>query len=66
VNKTEFSQLQEGDIVQEKSSGLAYVVVANYGDRVLVVRSMELSNPDEWWLVRKAVEQVNPIPPQSG
>lgn len=57
MNKTEFSQLREGDIVQGKSSGLGYVVVANYGNHVIVVRSMEITNPDEWSLTQKAVEQ---------
>lgn len=57
MNKTEFMQLREGDIVQGKSSCLGYVVVANYGNHVLVVRSMEITNPDEWVLIQKAVEQ---------
>lgn len=59
MNKSEFMNLREGDIVQGKSSGLGYVVVANYGNHVIIVRSMEITNPDEWEIIQKSSAEEN-------
>ena len=57
--------LEPGDIIQNKGSGTGYVVVSGgdvwAGDKVLVVRTIEVSNPSEWLLVRAACE-MNPEP----
>lgn len=45
------SQLREGTIVRNKASGLAWVVLANYGDRAVAVRETSIMNPSEWHIV---------------
>ena len=45
-----------GDIVQNKGSGNAYVVVSNVRGKVVAVRTVEISNTQEWLLVRAAEE----------
>jgi len=37
-------ELKTGDIIRGKSSGLSYVVIANYGDRVTAVRTVDVTN----------------------
>ena len=44
--------LQAGDIVQSRGSGMAYIVTANYGDCAIAVRTAHVTNPSEWILVR--------------
>lgn len=56
MTKDEFAYLQTGDVVRPKGSDKAYVVMDHYGDRVTVVRTSEISNPDEWLLIRKVIE----------
>jgi hypothetical protein len=53
MTKEQFRALKEGDIVRSEG-GLGYIVTANYGDRVTAVRTMDMTNPDEWVLVLKA------------
>ena len=60
MNVNQFKQLQEGDIVRGKSSGESYVVVANYGDRVTAIRVADMTNPDEWELVRSQHPMMDP------
>lgn len=53
-----FKKLEPGDLVRwagEADDGHAYVVVANYGDRVTAVRIVDMTNPPEWDLVSKVV-----------
>ncbi len=45
-----------GDIVQNKGSGNAYVVVSNMRGKAVAVRTVEISNSQEWLLVRTAEE----------
>jgi hypothetical protein len=47
----EMHQLQPGDIVRGNGSSQSYVVTANYGSRVTAVRTVDLTNPNEWDLV---------------
>jgi hypothetical protein len=53
VNAVEaFKLLKRGSIVRPVGGGQSYVVEANYGDRVTAVRTVELTNPDEWEIVK--------------
>lgn len=54
MTKQQMDKLQPGDIVRGKSSRQAYVVTANYGDHVTAVQTADLTNPDEWELIRSA------------
>ena len=44
------SELKVGNIVISKASGLSYVVAANYGDRATGMRTIDITNPIEWYL----------------
>lgn len=55
MTQAEFDQLREGDLVISICDGLAYIVTLDYGDRKIAVRTVELTNPDEWQLVHKGV-----------
>lgn len=50
----EFKNLQAGDIIRHKLSPNVIVVTANYGDRVTAVRTYDMTQPDEWELIRQA------------
>ena len=56
MTNEEFAALKEGDIVRGKSSGMAYVVTGNYGSHVVAVRTVDMTNPDEFDLVQKAAK----------
>lgn len=49
--------LQAGDIIQSRTYGLSYIVVANYGNHVTAIRTADITNPDEWVLVKKSTQQ---------
>jgi len=51
MTKDEFAKLQQGNIVRGKTSAESYIVTANYGNRVTAVRTIDLTNPDEWLLI---------------
>ena len=44
--------LREGNIIQHRLTGQTYVVTANYGKYAIAVRTMHVSNPAEWKLVK--------------
>ena len=48
----EFKKLRTGDLVKHKMGEGVYVVTANFGDRVTAVKSVDMTNPDEWLLIR--------------
>lgn len=50
----DFKQLGTGDIVREHSSGMTYLMSQNYGGRVTVVRTVDMTDPEKWSLVMKA------------
>jgi hypothetical protein len=51
----ELGELGPGDIIGHASGdGISYIVTANYGDRVTAVRTVDITNPGEWMIVRKA------------
>jgi hypothetical protein len=53
MTNEEMKSLSHGDIVSPCGSSQAYIVVANYGNHVAVVRPAEISNPAEWSLAEK-------------
>ena len=55
VNFERTMQLKTGDIVRHKSGGESYVVTAVYGsDRATAVRSVDITHPPEWEVMRLA------------
>ncbi len=46
------SKLKPGDTVRHISSSESMIVTANYGDRVTAVRTADISNAKEWFLVK--------------
>ena len=48
--------LQPGDIVQSRASGIAYIVTDNHGDFAIAVRTAHVTNPGEWKLVKPNAE----------
>jgi hypothetical protein len=54
MTEEQFKELGVGDVVKSAVRHCVYVVTANYGDRVTAVMTADMTNPDEWLLVRKA------------
>ena len=54
MNENDFKWLNAGDVVRHRLEHQALVVVANYGDHVIAVRVVEITNPNEWNLLYKA------------
>ena len=46
-------ELECGDIVRGKLSGESYVVTSNYSQYVIGVRSVQISQPNEWVKIEK-------------
>lgn len=55
MTEDDFEALNEGDVVRSKSMGMTYIVAANYGNRVMAVRVVDMVNPREWELISRAV-----------
>jgi len=49
----EFDSLSDGDKIKHKMFSGVWTVMANYGDRVTLVRTADATNADEWELVSK-------------
>jgi len=48
--------LGRGDIIRHKGlSSETYMVQANYGSRVTAITSVDVTNPDEWEVLREGV-----------
>lgn len=60
----DLSELKEGDIIRGKSSGIVFIVTGNYGSHVTAVRTQDVTNPDEWTVLRAENQEQNPIPRQ--
>lgn len=50
----ELADVREGDVIRHVGNGNAYVVI-HASDRKIAVRTVEVSNPDEWTLVMRVV-----------
>ncbi len=53
MNQNQFKELRPGDIVRHKLGTRAYIVTDNFRDRVTAIRTVDLTNPDEWDIVVK-------------
>ena len=54
-------ELQQGDIVRHRiNKDLVYVVHANYGSRATAVRTADITNADEWEILKPATENETP------
>ena len=51
MNKDVFRQLARGDIIRHKLNGESHIVTGNYGNRITAVRTVDMTNPDEWDLI---------------
>jgi hypothetical protein len=45
-----FKNLKPGDVVRSGLNGVRYIVHANYGDRVTVVKTVDITESSEWEL----------------
>jgi len=54
----EMTNLSSGDIIRHASGGEAFVVTGNFGGRVTAVRTVDVTNPIEWELVKPRVVTV--------
>lgn len=45
-------QLKTGDIIRHKSSSEGYIVTAQYGGRATAVRTVDVTHPNEWLVMR--------------
>ena len=52
-NKSFISKLKRGTVIRHKSGADSYVIVDNFGNYALGVRSVHVTNPDEWDIVEK-------------
>jgi hypothetical protein len=58
MTQDEFKNLSRGDIVQHVRHSEPYIVDANYGHHVTAVKTVDMSNPDEWILRIKATYTI--------
>jgi len=49
-----FKELSTGDLVQGYYDHQIYIVMANYGNRITAVKTVDMTNPIEWNLINKA------------
>jgi hypothetical protein len=50
MTNEQFKSLRRGDVIRNSGSSTAFVVDAHYGDFVIAMKSMHVSNPSEWVL----------------
>lgn len=48
----DIKELQPGDVVKGQISQVSFMVTANYGDHVTAVRTVDITNPSEWVVLR--------------
>jgi len=53
MKREELNSLRPGDIVRHKLGTKAYIVTENFHDRVTAIRTVDITNPDEWDLIVK-------------
>ena len=61
MTRQEMFDLQPGDLVVSRFSGISYIVSGNYGGRATAVRTVDLTNPDEWQLSSVANHAPPPV-----
>ena len=47
------TQLRPGTIIRHVNGHEGYIVIANYGDHAIAVRTKHISNPREWLIVEE-------------
>jgi hypothetical protein len=52
MTKEQMKRLQPGDIIRGKVSGEAFIVTANYGERVTAVKTVDIKCSSEWDVIR--------------
>lgn len=52
INLENIKNLQAGSIVRHKNGSVSYVVTANYGNRATAVRTIDITNPSEWEILK--------------
>jgi hypothetical protein len=57
MTNEEFKHLREGDIVRAKASGISYVICVNYGRHVSAVRTIDITNPEDFDVIEKAAKK---------
>lgn len=57
MTKEEFENLDTGDVIRQVFDAHGYVVISNYGSRVVAVHTVEATNPEEWILASKVIER---------
>jgi hypothetical protein len=58
VTERQFRQLREGDLIAHRASDLIFLVTGNYGGRVTAVRTVDVTNAEEWRLARKVRDEA--------
>jgi hypothetical protein len=53
MDAEEMKSLQPGDMVKHALFNEVYVVTGNYGDRVTAVKTVDITNPPEWEVVKR-------------
>lgn len=53
MNREEMENLKDGDIISHRVHKGHFMVTANYGDRVTAVKTVDITNPDEWEIESK-------------
>ena len=53
MTEEEFKKLGVGDALMHVTGGHSVIVTGNYGDHVTAVRTVDVTNPDEWRIIRK-------------
>ena len=57
MNEKQMKSLQPGDVIKHKLGNTQFVVMANYGDRVTAVRTVDMTNPSEWEIISKVTQR---------
>ena len=57
MTNEEFENLREGDIVQNQGTGQAYTVIMRYADRVMAMRTVDITNLSEWEIVQTVIKR---------
>ena len=58
MTEEELKNLAPGDVVRHVHGANGYLVTANYGGRITAVRTIDISNAQEWVLAVKAHPEV--------
>ncbi len=52
MTKEEMNSLRYGDRIRNEGSGMTYVVIYMNTKKIVAVRSVEITNPSEWKLLK--------------